>query len=42
MCEVGYVPQLKVSTKDRHFTLLGFAYLKCDHLKKEKEKFETR
>ena len=28
MCEVGSVPQLKVSTKDRHFTLFGFKNLK--------------
>ena len=28
MCEVGAVPQLKVSTKDKHFTLLGFTSLK--------------
>ena len=28
ICEVGSVPQLKVSTKDRHFTLLGFTNLK--------------
>ena len=28
MCEVGAVPQLKVSTKDKHFTLLGFTNLK--------------
>ena len=28
MCEVGSVPQQKFSTKDRHFTLLGFTNLK--------------
>lgn len=28
ICEVGSVSQLKISTKDRHFTLLGFTNLK--------------
>ena len=28
MCEVGAVPQLKVSAKDSHLTLLGFMNLK--------------
>ena len=27
MCEVGAIPQLKASIKDRHFTLLGFTAL---------------
>ena len=27
MCEVGAIPQMKVSTKDKHFTLLGFTTL---------------
>ena len=27
MCEVGAIPQIKVSTKDKHFTLMGFTSL---------------
>ena len=27
MCEVGAIPQMKVSTKDKHFTLMGFTSL---------------